>query len=616
MPDVGLEVVEGVSNGVTPLTGASKHNIGLLMERERGVPLLVKRVTSLQEDRRYFGGIVPSQYGALVTRHIYNNAGQYGAVILGSRVVGDGSLAATGLLTNGAPGNQAMPKVVDTPAAVGVNEVVRFTPANPSTGDIFTLTSGSSSVSHTTLVGETPEDIVNDLFTKVQARIAASDADWITVVPTKAVGNAYLILTHTTPNAPIVATSQTTNGNAVTIGTVWAGQRGRKDPGDWGNNLRLRVIPKGHVENPNRKNFTGWVYFKGKRVEDSFSAPTWSGLIEQVNQLSDYIMIEPGAASALLDTITDIQDVFLSGGVYVAPTESDFYAGGDETDPEGLSVFDGEDVQIIANTEHHTLEWAQQLNTYCGNRMGPVGVVIHPYLATESIVESFANSLQVDGPSFIAAYNLWVKTSDESGNQVWIPALGVILGAGWIRVPGNNRDEIFTPPAGEESAFRDVIAIAPEKLSQDTINLYVQTYTTNVAVFRKGKGFYLYSSRTMATNPLYHSIHIRRQTSYYIETFRNNMEGGAQRLATPDWERQQYTRLYMFMKSEYDRGGLEGSIPRDEAVKIIVDKSINPRSQDRKHRNIVVEWIPTEQVESIKISLNRNDGSLIAEEIV
>ena len=75
-------------------------------------------------------------------------------------------------------------------------------------------------------------------------------------------------------------------------------------------------------------------------------------------------------------------------------------------------------------------------------------------------------------------------------------------------------------------------------------------------------------------------------------------------------KREALVELNQFFKTEYDNGALERSIDFDQAYKGICDRSNNPSTQDRKLLNIDVLWIPTECTESVRVSLQRNDGIL------
>ena len=76
-----------------------------------------------------------------------------------------------------------------------------------------------------------------------------------------------------------------------------------------------------------------------------------------------------------------------------------------------------------------------------------------------------------------------------------------------------------------------------------------------------------------------------------------------------------YTRMYIFMENEYNKGALEDSLDKSEAFTIISDESNNPAGQDRKILNFDVEFIPTETAETINIRLKRDDNSILAKTV-
>lgn len=305
----------------------------------------------------------------------------------------------------------------------------------------------------------------------------------------------------------------------------------------------------------------------------------------------------------------------LAGGVYVAPSEPDFYPIQSPTNPKGLACFDGTDIQILVNTEFHTLTMAQQMKAYCESRKDCMAVINLPYLPTDTVIQSFASALQGNTESFISGYNAWVKTADANNNYVWVPSLGCVLGAGYIRVPYMNGDFVHIAPGGIESSFNDIIDVVPNKLSTTQLNRYTRDFTVNTVAFQKGKGFFLMTSRTYSTNPLYHSVHILMQTNYYVKALADSLTWTLQKPNTPELKKQIYTSCYAFFKTEYGNGALERSVPFEEACIIICDQSNNPATQDRKDLNVDILWIPTDVAEAVKISLNRNDSSLVVKAI-
>lgn len=142
------------------------------------------------------------------------------------------------------------------------------------------------------------------------------------------------------------------------------------------------------------------------------------------------------------------------------------------------------------------------------------------------------------------------------------------------------------------------------------INRLVQQFSCNIIQYVENTGYYVGSSRIYSTNDLYSSIHVRMQTSYYLRALNSKMRFLEQKPNTPELKREALVELNTFFKTEYDNGALERSVSFDQAYQGICDKSNNPSTQDRKILNIDCLWIPTECTESVRISLNRNDGIL------
>lgn len=96
--DVGLSVVEGVSNGLTPFKLPSKRNIGLAGESVRGrenTPILM---TSQTEALLKVGGYNNAMYGPTILRNLFKNA-QKATNVYFLRIVGAASTVAKKITT-------------------------------------------------------------------------------------------------------------------------------------------------------------------------------------------------------------------------------------------------------------------------------------------------------------------------------------------------------------------------------------------------------------------------------------------------------------------------------------------------------------------------------------
>lgn len=566
MNDIGLKAVEGVANGATSFTEPSKRNIALLMERERGVENVAQRITSLSEDAAYFGGYAENMYGPTIVRNMFVNAGGFGLTYYGIRIIGSTSVAAT--LTSDVFGKD-----------------ITFTAGYKGSADKGDWGNNISVIFYSYGKKITKGYYV-EVFYKgalVEVWEAATIAELITVI---------------NENSGYVTTDMP--DGEYTIPTLVAGAG------------TLSASSTSKTVTGVGTTFTS--YKVGNLLYET-STGVLLGTIAVINSTTS-ITLERNANKTVSGVAYRVFDVFsatfaLTGGTYVAPVESDFYYVVTPS-KKGLALIDGLDVQIVACTEFPTLTMATELRTYTTSYNTDVlAVVMLPLNPSDSTIASFSAALQTSGISNVAGYNVWGKTSDGYGNYITVPALGGILGAGFIRVPALQGDYIHIPPGGMDSYLLDYTEIYPKAISQTSLNYYTRDLTINSAQFAKGLGYFLITTRTFSTNSLHQSIHIRLQTIFYRRILIQNMGWAVQKPNTVTLKREIYVSLYNYFKNQYAIGALETSVPFETACVIICDKTNNPPSQPRGDLNADVNYIPTEATEAIKLSLNRNDGVLL-----
>lgn len=567
--DIGLSVVEGVANGLAPFTEPSKRNIGLLMERVRGVENVPFRITSLADDAARFGGLNANMYGPTVVRNLFKNAKGKPLQMYGIRIVGTGSAAAT-------------------------------------TGAVTVI-----GVSHTLVAGQQGVADKGTWGNSITAKFYSYDYN---------VKNKYSIdifyqgvFVETFDASTMALLQATINSNSMYITATFSAEYA----------IPLWVAGTGTITTTLGSTtvtgvgtaFSTTTTPIGSLLRDS--AGNILGVIASITSTTVLDLEKPSTMVVTADTFEYFKrftnSFVFAGGLYVAPIESNFYYGTVPT-KFGLALFDGVDIQLLGVTENNTLTMAQEMKDYCATitKNKVLAVVVPPLNATEAVIASYASALQGASVSQIALYNVWVKTSDGTSTGSYIvPGLGCVLGAAYVRVPALQNDFVHIPPAGIDSAFTDIIEVYPKTLDQATINLYTRSYTTNSVIFTKGLGFYVLTSRTMSTGPLYQSVHIYLLTSFYLRVLEQNMGFVIQRPNTPQLKRDIISVLHSFFRNQYDIGALEQSVPFTTACELICDKTNNPNSQPRTELNATVNYIPTETTEAFKIALNRNDGVLI-----
>lgn len=523
MPNIGINVIEGVSSGAYPFQGVSLYNVAMLMERERGIPNFPVEITSLAQDRLRFNGAFSGKLASHMVRNMFKNARDFGFRLYGVRVLGSSSVAAS------------------------------------TTVDLFRR-----------------DDPVQN------------------------------------PNS----------WSSYPMIKFWAGQKGMKDPGTWANYsqaLKTGVKFTLHEKDSLVKgSFAIRIYYK-EDLKETWTAPSLRELITVVNLNSDYLFAEQLSEFPALPeqarinpfypftSEPNIIEDFLTTGTYTSPSLSDYQVGGTINNPTGLKVLDNLDIQIFTtdNTvDAHTTACIDYANNHIKK---PIFVSCLPYNSSDTAVRTIMDAKIKATAECAAIYNAWVKTSDDFGSTIYVPASGAIIGAGFIRVAAQNRNLIHFPPAGLEAVLDDVIDAVPNSIPMDVRTEWAKRYGTNFLEFRKNIGWFPFSSRTTSSNSLYQSIHIRRMTSKYRAVLEENMLRFLQKPLTREINREMYVSLLNYFQTEWADGGLNNNITFDKACVI----NIEGDKSDPKQVNITVDLIYSECSETITITLNRNDFSLL-----
>ena len=565
MVDVGLTIVEGVANGANPYKEPSKRNIGLLGQFVRGAAFSPVKVSSMEDFNVIFGGQSSSFFGPGIVKSIFNEAGNAPVTMYIARVVSADAVAANGIVN--LTGDATMDvcagyKGKEDPGAWANGLKVSLYSYGSRVKDMFTLIVEYK---------DKQEQYNYDSLAQIQTAVNKV-SKYVTVEFSKEIDK--LVLSNLSGNI-----TATTLSNEVTgVGTSFT-----KD---------LKV---GNV-----------IYDSNGKIVGTVASITSDTKLSLIGKA--YVEVSAASAKKRDDKVFSVT---LSGGVDGEVVESDFYPVASTSEPKGLACFDGYDIQIVACTEFHSLSMAKVLNQWLNEKRNPVGVINLPLNADEGTAELYALELQTNGTSFMAgAYMGWCKVPDEQGNAMLIPSIGPVLGAAFVRTPYLQGNFIHIPPGGIDSLFSNVLEVIPPRLSQGVMNRLVQQFSCNIIQYVENTGYYVGSSRTYSSNSLYSSIHTRLQTSYYLRALNSKMRFLEQKPNTPELKREALVELNMFFRTEYDNGALERSIPFDKAYQGICDKSNNPSTQDRKLLNIDVMWIPTECTESVRVSLQRNDGIL------
>lgn len=568
MINVGLTIKEAVANGASAYRVPAKRNIGLLGCFLRGQSHRPVRITSLEDFNVAFGGQSASFFGPGIVKSIFDNAGNAAVTLYVARVTASDAVVASGNVTLGSSATMSVKagyKGNDDPGAWANGIKVSLYPLGSKARGMFTLI---------VEYGQVTEQYNYATLAEIQTAVNTT-SKYVTISFSQEI---------TSPTFTNLAGTASVNTNSKAIQGTGTSFQTELNVGD--------VLA----------NSNGDIIGTVAKIVSNTSV-----------ELVSYPLIS--VSSAAIQKRNDAPFVAtLASGADGNVVESDFYPVEGSVDPKGFACFNGYDVQILAHTEFHSLTMERQFNAFLNAWKSPVGICNLPLNADEGTAELYANALQTNEKSFLAGYLGWETVADEHGDPMLIPAIGAILGAAYLRTPYVQGDFIHIPPGGTDSIFADAIDVTPARLSQSQVNNLVLNFSCNVIRHIEGQGYYVGSSRTYSTNPLYQSMHIRQQTSYYVRMLDVMMKFMEQKPNTPELKNEALRKLYVFFKGEYDAGALERSVDFSTAYQGICDRSNNPAGQDRKVINIDCLWIPTECTESIQISLQRNDGVLNVQE--
>jgi hypothetical protein len=611
---IGAIVEEGILNALNLSSGVSTRNIGLLMERVRGVPNLPVIISDIVADRKIFGGNDSNMYSPYVVKNFFDNLSGYGATVYGVRIVGADCVAAEIIVKNMYADDQSLEATVTQAATPYLEQITRIVPENVTIGDVFTVEikedeedphSEDNTVSYTALSASTTE-VIAALAALIQDKIDSEGNLFSELLSAVETDSTAIIITGIDVGITFFTlTTATNNPVSDDIFTLKAGRMGQEDVGTWGNDLSVRVFPIGHANGLPSK-YLLEIYYQNILVE-SFSDTTWELLQGQINARSEYVLMEEIDYDVQLTL--DIFTADFAGGEYNSPVEADFEPEYDAVtgDPEGLAIFDGVDAQILACPEVFSSDFAIKADNFCRENK-KYFVYNLPNLATETVITSHYTELVTGDRSYISSYLNWAEVDDDLGGKIWIPAIGYILAAGYVRQAAFFGSKSWIPPAGVETRAYGIYRFTHDTLTDVTIGRYVKSYYCNVIKYVRNVGWCIWSSRTYSSNSLFNSVHISLETNWLIESLLLRNTRFTQKLNTTALRNEIKIDNIAFFKNLYNEGGIENSVKFEDAVQIVVTTN----TEDRKELDMVIAWIPPECTELLKIKLSRNDGILYA----
>lgn len=386
-----------------------------------------------------------------------------------------------------------------------------------------------------------------------------------------------------------------------------AASLGSDDPGVWGNNLAIEITQT--TGEPTKRDLNVYEYVDGLAVlRESWSSLTTTNYHSKINDPtngSDYIRFATNGV--IPDAQTNV-DKFAQGADGSATTDNDYI--GVQASKTGKFAFDDVDVSVITAIDSTSATVLSSLESYASSEGDILAIGTASYAATLATLESSYSSTLFKSQSYLAMYRGWLQVNDPvSGSAVWIPPMGHILGAYYVRRMMSQSKLPHTPPAGLDISMREILSTEFPNYNNSDLEYLVHSVGFNPVQFISGRGIIARTSRTMSTDSSKYSIAIRRSLNYIKESLFTNFSFVEQTTNDENIRARVVDALNFFFSSLYNAQpyGMfftEGGYANNVEVKC--DEENNPATVARDRKLVVdIKLNFVETVETVEINLQQ-----------
>lgn len=571
---IGL-VVQQVPSQAPPLIAPSDVGVlGLVLRSRRGTTDEPVRFTSYQDLLNYIL-IDPDTPTSLTLRNLFIEAGTFGLTVYVQRV-GSGSVGNYAYSSSIGLVLEILPSVT---SVSGYDHVrLQITAPSPTTYDVTIKVEDST---NTALQTETFTGLTKETF-----------ADAINFGPAASKYVRVINYSRSAISTPINAVFNTVSAPwmlntlaAVQNVTFWAGRLGKQDFGSWSQDYYV-TLDMLDTTKPHLATLTVYKFNSSNSTYDAVETIgnlEISNWVSKINNSSNYIVVDGAVDGDNIPYIPVRQQ--LVGGSETPVALSDYSSV--------LAKFINTPVTEIMAPDLYSADWCIELDNFIkSQRPDIVGLCNLPYNATINNVQNTVftaadTNLMNDTVTFgsllqrefrVALYKGWGLTQNTIGSQTWVPTLGSIYGAYYIRKVNLNGGLPSIAPAGSTVNITTILRLDDTngRYNSNDLTYLVRTLGVNPVVNEPGLGFYVKTSRTPSTKNEFYDVHRQRSVGFLIRSFKTSLTFIEQQPHTLELRRQVVATLSIFLRSLYDRGMFDNTKGPAGAYLIKCDDQNNP----------------------------------------
>jgi phage tail sheath protein FI len=289
------------------------------------------------------------------------------------------------------------------------------------------------------------------------------------------------------------------------------------------------------------------------------------------------------------------------------PASADFI--GTTVDGSGLHALDRVDVNLVAIPGQNDVDTLTGAIAWCDARQdcffiadGP-GSPSRQFEMTAAEARAYIDALPVRSNN-AAMYFPWPQEPDPVGvgrnPRRFVPPSGLVAG---ILARTDRQRGVWKAPAGIEAVVNGVVGtqVNVADADQDLLN----PVGLNCIRAIQGAGIVVWGARTLASDPEWRYVPVRRTALFLKESIRRGMQWAVFEPNDEDLWRQIQLNISAFMLGLFRQGAFQGSTP-DEAFLVQCDRETNP--QELVDQGIVtarVQFAPLKPAEFVVIEISQ-----------
>lgn len=420
-------------------------------------------------------------------------------------------------------------------------------------------------------------------------------------------GGARAYVTRLVPDDAESSKVELPDSSNTTALTVKAGERGKENPGVWGDNLSVQVTAD---TDPAQYSLKVKLGDDVVEIWEHVNHGTAATVINDEILGSNYIMVDESVSALIPAPTTEFKP--LTGGS--AGSFADEVATASAA-KDALSPFDVYEIQLLCCPETSHDNWIVAAKKYCKTTRDDCMFVGHTARDQDPTSTTNYGQTHRAEKEYGAFYFPWIKVanpiSKPPGKPIFVPPSGHVMG---VYARTERERGIWKAPAGNAAVINGALDVKYHISDVQHTDL-VKNASINAIRFIPGQGIVIDSSRTLSTSPLWYYVNVRLLFNFVKSSLKAGLRWTVQEPNDEAlWNKVKYNSVTPFLMGLWRRGAFGPGAPEDVFTVKIDAENNRPDDIQSGRLNIEVYFYPSRPAETILITVGQQEGAASASE--